>query len=220
MLAHFLRRTPCALPFPFPKLPEFSSIMFYRPGLTLATLLLTLSCCSAVRLQESPEAVTAGAIAAWTRMYADKNDGKPPTTWPEYKDFLKMSLNDVLVPTVPSRRYGVMDPPVPLLPPLSGVMLVVNRSPIQDTQIPPGFLGLSHVLKEPGRYVIYRDSAGEYTGRGQALRHQHAGRGRGAGTDGARVWRAVSGIRLQPDSDHSDALRSQSDRRDSHRRLP
>lgn len=131
-----------------------------RPGLILATLLLSLSCCPA-RVQESQEAVTASAIAAWTRMCMEVNGGALPTTWPEYRETLKISLNDILGTTLPTRRYGVMNPTVPLIAPLQGQMVVVTRKPIEDLVIPPGFLGLSNVLKGPGRYIIFKDGSGQ-----------------------------------------------------------
>lgn len=133
--------------------------MIQRLGLILATLLLSLTCCAA-RVQESQEAVTAGAIAAWTRMCLEQN-GALPTSWPEYRETLKISLNDVLETTLPTRRYGVMYPTVPLIAPLQGQIVVVTRKPIEDLATPPGFLGLSEVLKGPGRYVIYKDAKGE-----------------------------------------------------------
>jgi hypothetical protein len=129
----------------------------HRPGLILALLLLSLSCCPA-RVQQSQEAVTAGAIAAWTRMCMEVNGGTLPTSWPEYRETLKISLNDILETTQPTRRYGVMNPPVPLIAPLQGQMVVVTRKPIEDLQIPSGFLGLGRVLKGPGRYIIYKDA--------------------------------------------------------------
>lgn len=131
-----------------------------RPTPILFALLLLAPCCLA-RVQESQEAVTAGAIAAWTRMCMEQNDGKVPTTWPEYRETLKFALNDVLNTTLPTRRYGVMDPRIPLQPPLQGEIVVITRKPIEDTAVPPGFLGLSDVVKGPGRYVIYKTPSGE-----------------------------------------------------------
>ena len=144
----------------FARRQSSSLIMIQRLGLILAILSLSLTCCPA-RVQESQEAVTAGAIAAWTRMCMEVNGGNLPTSWPEYRETLKISLNDVLETTIPTRRYGVMYPTVPLIAPLQGQMVVVTRKPIEDLVTPPGFLGLSDVIKGPGRHVIYKDAKGE-----------------------------------------------------------
>lgn len=146
-------------PLPF-SVPVIFSLMTHRPGLILATLLLTFSCCAA-REQESMEAITAGAIAGWSRLCAEKL-GTLPETWPEYRSTLSMSLDNVLNTTQPTRRYALIRPLQRLLPPLQGELIAVNRSPIYDLVTPQGFLGLYNVIKGPGRYVIYKDDEGEY----------------------------------------------------------
>jgi len=133
-----------------------------RPVLPLVAccLLLLPPCLGAAMM--SPEAATAKALAEWTRMCAESNGGQAPGSWSEYRAPLKLSMDDVFAPTVPTKRYAVLADPIRLAPPLNGALLIINRSAIYDTTPSTSVLDPCANLKGPGRYIVYRTPDGHF----------------------------------------------------------
>ena len=133
-----------------------------RLGFGVVVCFVSLAPCLAERVQQSPEAVAVGAIAAWTQMCVEVSHGDVPGSWADYRAALKMSVDEILDTIKPTKRYAILLPPMRLSAPLQGDLIAVNRSGIMDIVTPPNFPGVGPVLKGPGRYVVFRDSAGEF----------------------------------------------------------
>ncbi len=95
-------------------------------------------------------------------MCMEANGGEIPGSWADYRAALKMSVDEILDTGLPTKRYAVLMPTLKLIPPFQGDLVAMNRSAIQDIVTPPNFPGMSPVLKGPGRYVVYRDTKGDF----------------------------------------------------------
>ncbi len=81
--------------------------------------------------------------------------------WSDLEGFINRPLDEYFHYAPPNKRYTFVDG-VGMLPPLEGDMLLVARKAGYEITLSDGILPMETHLKGPGRYVIFRNSKGEF----------------------------------------------------------
>ena len=137
-------------------------IDFLRSHLYILCLLLAVSDVAHANSYSTAEGSLARALARSAELYAVKH-GHAPKSWSDFDPYLKMP-NDALYRNIaPTKRYAFLSQPLHLPPPHKGDLLIITRRPFRELGrlYWPGVTIRS--LREPGRYIIYRTSAGAFT---------------------------------------------------------
>ena len=120
-------------------------------------ILLDASISAQAHRYGTPEGVFANGLAQNASFFAMEHEGRAPSSW---ADIFNGTIDAAYWYITPTKRYAFLSQPLHLPPPHEGDLLIITRRPFRDSS-PYGLFGTG--LREPGRYIIYRTSTGEFT---------------------------------------------------------
>ncbi len=95
--------------------------------------------------------------------FAREHEDRSPASWSDFDGYLTSPVDSVFYHIIPSKRYAFLSKPLNLPAPHLGNLLIITRRPFRDGRLYANFFGgISHGLREPGRYIIYRTQSGQF----------------------------------------------------------
>ena len=103
------------------------------------------------------------SLASFADFFAREHDGRAPASWDDFQPYLNLPIDEAYRHIKPTKRYAILSQPVHLPRPYEGELLIITRRPFRDGSLYTNWYGgISHGLRESGRYIIYRTSTGEF----------------------------------------------------------
>lgn len=92
-----------------------------------------------------------------------QHEGRAPSSWADIETCLDQPIDGAYRYIVPTKRYAFLSQSLQLPPPHAGDLLIITRRPFRDGRLYTNWYGgIGHGLRESGRYIIYRNRAGEF----------------------------------------------------------
>ena len=96
-------------------------------------------------------------------IYSREHDGRSPSSWSDLQPYLDRPIDEAFRYITPTKRYAFLSQPLHLPPPHEGDLLIITRRPFHDGHLYTNWYGgISHGLREAGRYIIYRTPSGKF----------------------------------------------------------
>jgi len=129
-------------------------------------ILLAVSQAAHALSYSTAEGTFARQAAMFTDLYYKEHNGRSPATWSDLQSYLDRPIDEVFYYILPTKRYAFLRRPLRLPPPHDGELLIVTRRPFRESRLYTSWYGgISRGLREPGRYIVYRTSAGSFEAR-------------------------------------------------------
>lgn len=126
-------------------------------------ILLVLSQAAHALSYFTPDGIFAQNMASCAEVFSKEHAGRSPTSWADFQPYFQNPIDETFRHITPTKRYAFLSRPLHLPPPYDGDLLIVTRRPFRDGRLYTNWYGgISHGLREPGRYIIFRTGAGTF----------------------------------------------------------
>lgn len=99
----------------------------------------------------------------FARIFAAEHGGQSPASWADFQPYLVRPIDEAYRDITPTKRYAFLSKPLHLPRPYKGELLIITRRPFRDGELHTNWYGgISHGLREPGRYIVYRTPTGGF----------------------------------------------------------
>jgi len=129
-------------------------------------ILLAVSQAAHALSYSTAEGTFAHQVTMFADVYSNEHNGRSPASWSDLQPYLDQPIDEVFYYILPTKRYAFLQRPLRLPPPHEGELVIVTRRPFRESRLYTSwYAGISRGLREPGRYIIYRTSAGSFKAR-------------------------------------------------------
>ncbi len=126
-------------------------------------ILLAVSQAAQALSYSTAERTFAHHLSSYATIFSLQHEGRAPSSWADIETCIDRPIDGAYSYITPTKRYAFLSQPLHLPPPYDGDLLIITRRPFRDGRLYTNLLGgISHGLREPGRYIIFRRANGSF----------------------------------------------------------